>query len=70
MHSPVTSGTRRLAALGEAFEKAEKAVEKNDPEAWDFLGWLHESGRGTPRDLDSAKFAYTRAEEGGIVEGL
>jgi len=50
--------------LEAAFDLASRAAEQGDPEAHDWLGWLHETGEGVPVDPAKAAEHYRIAARG------
>jgi TPR repeat protein len=51
----------------EAFTAASETAGKGLPETDFFLGWLHETGRGTQQDFAAALASYEKAQEAGYV---
>jgi hypothetical protein len=53
-----------------AFREYLSLAQEGDAAAQVMLGWLHQNGHGTARDLDVALEWYRRAAKGGAAEGL
>jgi TPR repeat protein len=63
---------RRLEADGklpEAIAAYRAIAEAGDPRGLTRLAWLHEAGRGLPRNLDEAARLFRQAAEAGEAEG-
>lgn len=74
---PVSARDRRLAqarrleadgSLPEALTAYRALADAGDPRGLTRLAWLHEAGRGVPRDLDEAARLFREAAEAGEPE--
>lgn len=64
--SPASDEARQLIAANDdarAFARLQSAARGDDPDAIALLGWMYDTGRGTPRDQARAVQLYSRVSD-------